>query len=164
MGVKFSILDLRMVKESTAIYDFQDKIVSSPGKCKEVLEQVFDMSNLSEETLVLMCLNPKNAVTGLFKVSQGSLTTSIVHPREIFKRAMMNNACSIIIAHNHTSGSTEPSSEDICLTKRIQRAGEILGIKLYDHLIISDGKFTSFRQDNLMDEDKVINIEIDDLI
>ena len=98
-----------------------------------------------------MCLDTKNKVTGLFKVSQGSLNSSIVHPREVFKRALMQNSNSIILAHNHPSGDVTPSGEDISITRRLQEAGDILGIKVLDHLIIgAGGRYKSFKEDGII--------------
>ena len=79
-------------------------------------------------------------------MSTGSLNSSIVHPREIFKRAVLQNAASIIICHNHPSGDPTPSQEDINTTKRIYDAGKILGIELLDHVIIGDNKYTSLKE------------------
>lgn len=95
------------------------------------------------EKLVCLMLNAKNGVIGMDIVSIGTLTASIAHPREIFKSAILKNAASIILSHNHPSGDPAPSREDIQLTERIAKAGEILGIKLLDHIIIAEhGNFS----------------------
>ena len=75
-----------------------------------------------------------------------SLNKAIVHPREVFKTAILSNAASIMAFHNHPSGETTPSQQDIQLTNRLYEAGELLGIKLLDHLIIGDGTFTSLKE------------------
>ena len=147
MAVRLSVLSLRVVKERSGNYDFEDKKISSPSKARDILEEVFELSELAEEVFIIMCLDTKNKVTGLFKVSQGSLNASIVHPREVFKRALMQNANSIILAHNHPSGDVTPSGEDISLTRRLQEAGDILGIEVLDHLIIgAGGRYRSFKE------------------
>ena len=79
-------------------------------------------------------------------VSVGTLNKAIVHPREVFKTAILSNAASIMAFHNHPSGETTPSQQDIQLTNRLYEAGELLGIKLLDHLIIGDGTFTSLKE------------------
>ena len=151
MAVRLSVLGLRVVKERSGQYEFEDKVVSSPSKARDILEEVFELSELAEEVFILMCLDTKNKVTGLFKVSQGSLNTNIVHPREVFKRALLQNANSIILAHNHPSGDTTPSSEDILITKRLDEAGDILGIKVLDHLIVgAGGRYKSFKEDGII--------------
>ena len=79
-------------------------------------------------------------------VSVGTLNKASVHPREVFKTAILSNAASIMAFHNHPSGETTPSQQDIQLTNRLYEAGELLGIKLLDHLIIGDGTFTSLKE------------------
>ena len=148
--VRLSVLGLRVVKERSGNYDFEDKVVSSPDKARDILEEVFELSELAEEVFILVCLDTKNRVTGLFKVSQGSLNASIVHPREVFKRALLQNANSIILAHNHPSGDVTPSGEDISLTRRLQEAGNLLGVVVLDHIIVGvNGNYKSFREDGL---------------
>ena len=151
MAVRLSVLGLRVVKERSGNYDFEDKKISSPDKARDILEEVFELSELAEEVFIIMCLDTKNKVTGLFKVSQGSLNSSIVHPREVFKRALMQNSNSIVLAHNHPSGDVTPSEEDISVTRRLQEAGDILGIKVLDHLIIgAGGRYKSFKEDGII--------------
>jgi DNA repair protein RadC len=96
------------------------------------------------EKLISVFLNAKNVVIGMEVVSVGSLTASIVTPRELFKSAILASAAAIIISHNHPSGEPAPSHEDIRLTERISKAGEILGIKLLDHVIIGELGHYSF--------------------
>jgi DNA repair protein RadC len=96
------------------------------------------------EKLICIMLNAKNAVIGMDIVSVGSLTSSIAHPREIFKSAILKNAAAIILSHCHPSGDPTPSREDIQMTERVAKAGEILGIKLLDHIIIGDQGNYSF--------------------
>jgi len=151
MAVRLSVLGLRVVKERSGNYDFEDKKISSPSKARDILEEVFELSELAEEVFIIMCLDTKNKVTGLFKVSQGSLNSSIVHPREVFKRALMQNSNAVILAHNHPSGDVTPSGEDISITRRLQEAGDILGIKVLDHLIIgAGGRYKSFKEDGII--------------
>ena len=96
------------------------------------------------EALVVMTLDTKNKVTSLTVVSLGSLNSSIVHPREVFKTAILANAATIILGHNHPSGRPEPSKKDIQITKRLRECGDILGIELIDHVIIGeDNKYIS---------------------
>ena len=89
-------------------------------------------------------LNAKHRPIGLNTVSVGSLTASTAHPREVFKPALTGNAAAVIVAHNHPSGDPAPSAEDVQLTKRLRDAGELLGIRVLDHVILGDGKYYSF--------------------
>ncbi len=104
-----------------------------------------EMKNLDQEILKVVFLNTKNIVIGSKDVFKGSLNNSIVHPREIFKPAINKSSASIIICHNHPSGDPTPSREDINITARIKECGNILGIKLLDHIIIGNNKFVSLK-------------------
>ena len=150
MGKRVVKYRLELVKESSKVYEVKSKI-TSPTDVRDYIEQVFNLSSQAEEVLVLLVLNTKNNVIGAFEVSRGSLNSSIVHPREVFKRALLLNGASIIIAHNHPSGDPTPSKEDVGITKRLVEGGNILGIGVLDHLIIGDnGRYRSFKEMNLI--------------
>jgi len=83
-------------------------------------------------------------------VSLGTLNSSLVHPREVFTRAVGERSAQIIIAHNHPSGIAEPSEDDITLTKRLIKAGDLLGIELIDHIIVADHLFISLKEKSLI--------------
>lgn len=105
-----------------------------------------EMMNLEQEVLKVLLLSTKNIIIGTKDVFKGSLNSSIVHPREIFKQAIKRNSASIIICHNHPSGDPTPSKEDINVTLRIKECGKIIGIELLDHIIIGKNKFVSFKE------------------
>ncbi|NLY80186.1 MAG: DNA repair protein RadC [Lysinibacillus sp.] len=105
-----------------------------------------EMSSLQQEHFVALYLNVKNQVIHKQTIFIGSLNSSIVHPREIFKEAIKRSAASIICAHNHPSGNATPSPEDIEVTKRLQEAGFIIGIDLIDHVIIGDHQYFSLKE------------------
>ncbi|MFZ2969993.1 MAG: JAB domain-containing protein [Minisyncoccia bacterium] len=84
------------------------------------------------------------------EVSVGSLNASIVHPREVFSEAIKNKAASVIFAHNHPSGDTEPSEDDLEITKRLIEAGKILGIEIIDHIIVTKNGFLSFKEKGIL--------------
>lgn len=99
------------------------------------------------EVFFVMCLNTKNHVVAVYRCHIGSLNASIVHPREVFKSAILNNAASVIVAHQHPSGDITPSMEDISVTKRLAEAGKLLGIEVLDHLVVNnEGRFTSLKE------------------
>jgi len=102
-----------------------------------------------KEHFLVLCLDTRNRLMGRKLVSMGSLDTSIVHPREVFKEAVSSCAASVIFAHNHPSGDPEPSKEDVELTKRLARAGEIMGIDVLDHIIVCDKGYVSLKARNL---------------
>ena len=139
---RINIVSIKMIKESSFLY--QTRTISSPKDAYEMIKE--QLEGLDREQFIIACLNTKNEPTNISVVSVGSLNKAIVHPREVFKTAILSNAASIMAFHNHPSGETTPSQQDIQLTKRLYEAGELLGIKLLDHLIIGDGTFTSLKE------------------
>ena len=105
----------------------------------------------TKEQFLVILLNSKNKVIGTELVSEGSLTNSVVHPREVFLPAILQHAASICVAHNHPSGDPMPSIEDRQLTAVLLAAGQTLGIPLLDHLIIGDGAYYSFQEDGALE-------------
>lgn len=142
VGKRINIVSIKMVKESSFLY--QTRAISSPKDAYEMIKE--QLEGLDREQFIIACLNTKNEPTNISVVSVGSLNKAIVHPREVFKTAILSNAASIMAFHNHPSGDTTPSDQDIQLTNRLYEAGELLGIKVLDHLIIGDGSFTSLKE------------------
>ena len=93
-----------------------------------------------------MLLNTKNRVIRIKQIAEGSLTSAVVHPREVFASAVTAHAACILAAHNHPSGDPYPSTEDRNLTKALEEAGNVLGIPLLDHIVIGDGRYYSFKE------------------
>jgi len=133
---------IALVRETSKNYP-EVVSIESPEHCAKLIESAFDASNLSEERLWLVALNGARRVAGLFEVSHGTLMSSLVHPREIFVRAILSGAASIIIVHNHPSGMLDISEQDREVSRRIRQAGELLGIRLDDHVIVAGGNFVS---------------------
>lgn len=129
------LLSLKVVKEKSARYDISKKI-NTPTDIVDFVSTILDMESFPEEHLIMLSLDTKNNIVGMFDVSHGSLNASVVHPREVYKRALLTNASSIIIIHNHPSGDPIASNEDKNLTTRLFEAGKILGITLLDHIVI----------------------------
>jgi len=102
--------------------------------------------NLKKEVFYCAMLDVKNRLVNEFRVSEGSLTSSIVHPREAFRDAIKESAASVIFVHNHPSGDPSPSRDDISITEKLAKAGETVGIKVLDHIIIGDGTYTSMME------------------
>ena len=122
--------------------------VSSPKDISMLL--VNEMNNLNQEVLKVILLNTKNIVIGVKDVFKGSLNSSIVHPREIFKEAVQRGSANIIICHNHPSGDPTPSKEDIDVTLRIKQCGDLMGIKLLDHIIIGNSSYISLKEKGII--------------
>ena len=104
----------------------------------------------AKEQFVVILLNGKNKVIGTEVVSEGSLSSSIVHPREVFAPAMLHHAAAIMVAHNHPSGDPKPSFEDEEVTRMLSRSGKVLGIPMIDHVIIGDGNYYSFLENEAL--------------
>lgn len=109
-----------------------------------------EIEGLDRECFWVIPLTAKNQVIGINLVSMGSLTASIVHPREVFKLAILANAAGIILVHNHPSGDPTPSQEDKALTRRLKEAGDLLGIKVFDHIVIGDKVHCSMKEEGYM--------------
>ena len=116
----------------------------------DVLPFVMEIRDKNQEYFVCISLNGANEVIGNRVVTVGLLNANQVHPREIFSDAIAERAASIILVHNHPSGNTEPSQEDIVVTKRLVEAGETLGIKIHDHIIVSKDGYTSMKERGLI--------------
>lgn len=137
---------------------FEDVVCESPelgelyGTQTRTAEAVANLlrpllENESSERFVALLLNGKHCVTGFVEVSRGTLTTALVHPREVFGPALREVAAAVIVAHNHPSGDPEPSHEDLEVTRRLREAGQLLGVPLLDHIIVGErGSFTSLRE------------------
>ena len=118
--------------------------ITSPGDAAQ-----FIMPRLryeSHEKFYVLLLNTKNRVIRTKLISEGSLTSSVVHPREVFAPAVMAHCASILVAHNHPSGDPYPSTEDRNLTQALEEAGSVLGIPLLDHIVVGDGRYFSFKE------------------
>jgi DNA repair protein RadC len=103
------------------------------------------------EVFAVALLTVRHRVLGLHTVSVGCLTSSLVHPREVFKPAILAGSAALLLVHNHPSGDPEPSAEDIALTRRLTAAGQLLGIEILDHLILGEaGRFVSLRERGVM--------------
>ncbi len=109
----------------------------------DAVEQLKDIRNKKQEYFVVLTLDGANRLINNTIVFQGTLNQSLVHPREIFARAIEDRAASIIVAHNHPSGNAEPSEEDIAITGKLKEAGELLGIPLIEHIVITKDKHWS---------------------
>lgn len=123
-------------------------IIKSPGDLASMLMQ--EMESLKQEVLKVIVLNTKNNIIKAKDIFKGTLDTSLVHPREIYSEAICSGGASIIICHNHPSGDPTPSKEDVEITKKIIECGNILGIKLLDHIIIGSKVFISLKEKGII--------------
>lgn len=139
---RVEIVKIKLVRESSFLYG--KRRLNNPVDAYELGK--FFMEESDREQLVVCCLDTKNQPLNLHVVSIGSLNASIVHPREVFKAAILSNAASIILFHNHPSGDPTPSSEDLCASERIRDCGKLIGIDLLDHIITGEDSYYSMRE------------------
>lgn len=129
------IYSLRVVRDGSL--KAETRKIRSPRDAVSIFREY--IGHADREHFVMIMLDTKCTVIGCHTVSIGDLSSSIVHPREVYKTAIALGAASIIVAHNHPSGDTSPSPEDVAVTKRLAEVGDLIGIELLDHLIIGDG-------------------------
>ena len=98
------------------------------------------------EVFAILCVTTKYRVIAYHEVSRGTLDATLVHPREVFKVALLANAAAIILTHNHPSGDPSPSPDDVQLTRRLVDAGALLGVQVLDHIIVGDSRYYSFKE------------------
>ena len=143
---RVNVVSVKLVRESSVMYE--PRYINTPQDAVHLVEDFLAYSD--REKVVAICLDVKNQPTAISTISMGTLNSSLVHPREVFSEAVINSASSIILVHNHPSGETEPSREDIALRNRLDECGKILGIRILDHIIIGDGEFYSFKEEGLL--------------
>ena len=138
---------IKLVKEKTAVYYDGRKKIDCPEVLYTVGKQILnEYIEEDREALAVILLDTKHKPIGNYVVSTGTLNQSLVHPREVFKKAIVASANKIMLLHNHPSGDTNPSREDVLVTKRLAEVGEVVGIEVLDHLIVSSDDFYSFRE------------------
>lgn len=139
---RINIVSLKLVKESSILY--KERSVRSPEDGYQLMKLF--LADKDREHFIVASLDTKNQPVSINVCHIGSLNASIVHPREVMKSAILSNAVSIIVGHNHPSGLPEPSKEDIEVTRRLAEAGKIIGIDVLDHIIVGDESFISLKE------------------
>lgn len=119
-------------------------VIQGPEQAAQLVME--NLKNLDRETFHIICLNTKNQVVKTEMISKGSLDSSLVHPREVFKTAISRSAAAVILVHNHPSGDPSPSPEDLKITRRLVEVGELVGIEVLDHLIIGQNSYVSLKE------------------
>lgn len=137
-----------LVKEKGGNYESTK--MNGPEEISLMLKTLLHMDELAEEHVYMIALNASCRILGMFLISKGTISTSLVSPREVFLRAALIGAVQIILVHNHPSGSPVPSECDMELTKRLKAGGELLNICLADHIIIGQNSYLSFKEAKLL--------------
>lgn len=135
--MKVGIFRTKLVREAYSQYDAREFKSSKDAKkaCLELFQPI--LKDCPQEQFWAVSLDVKNKIVGMHHVSTGIVNGTMAHPREVFQGAILNSAVSIILVHNHPSGSTEPSHEDIQTTRRMVAVGELIGIEVADHIIVA---------------------------
>ena len=144
--MRFTKYKIELVKDESVNYGGQNFNINNPWQMYKAMCDIYHLDRQPEETLYVVCVNTKNRVIGIHEVSRGTIDSSLVNQRELFKRVLINNAAKIFVVHNHPSGDVTPSNADCVVTKKIKNAGELLDISLLDHIIIGDGQYYSFKE------------------
>lgn len=144
---KIDVVSIRLVEEPPL---YSSKELKNPCDVAELFQDF--LKDCDREMFCILNLRTKNQVINVNVVGMGTLNSVLVHPREVFKSAILSNASSIILAHNHPSGDPEPSRHDIEVTKRLAEAGNLMGIEVLDHIVVAENRYFSFREENILPE------------
>ena len=144
---KLERVSIRLVKDAPL---YSDKPMNNPARVVEALGK--ELCEMDREVMYVINMKTNSVPINVSIVSMGTLNASLITPRELFKCSILSNAASILLVHNHPSGSLEPSLNDLQLTQRLQQAGELMGIEVLDHIIVGGGhsRYFSFAEANLM--------------
>lgn len=138
----------QLVRESKSVFHLPQDSLNKPATAAAMFRKL--LGKPDREMFCALALDAKLSPFGFYVVSIGTLNSSLVHPREVFKDAISLGAYALLVCHNHPSGSLEPSDEDRTITRRLIEAGEILGVPLFDHIILGDGRaYTAMRSEAL---------------
>ena len=144
MGTILRKYSVQLVQESSHMYDVS-KILNDPEQVVEMVNAVFDLENKTQEHLIIVAVDSKLRCIGLHEVHIGAIDFSIVEIRGIFQRLLLCNAHTFFVVHNHPSGVSDFSGDDIKATEKLLNASKLMGIELRDHLIIGRGEYTTIR-------------------
>lgn len=142
---ELAVVSVKLVEEPPL---YSRKVIRAPSDIIEVMSE--ELQKYDRELFCILNLRSKGQVINMNVVSMGSLNAAIAHPREVFKSAILSNAASILLIHNHPSGNCEPSEEDIAVTKRMIECGDLLGIEVLDHIVIGEQEHYSLRENTFL--------------
>ena len=140
-----SVVSLKLVREKDCYYS--SRFIKNPSDLAQIVMKFLGQAD--REVLLTVNMSTANTVNSIHVVSIGTLDRAIASPREVFKAALLSNAANIALAHNHPSGELNPSQEDIAMTKQLVQSGELLGIKVLDHVIVGGDRYLSFLEQKI---------------
>jgi DNA repair protein RadC len=154
--MKVNTYRTKLVKEGVVEYKVET-LNSTDAACRVCVDLFTTLlGDAVQEEFWVVTLNTKNKVVGLHQITVGTIDSSLVHPREVFRAALLDGAAHIMLVHNHPSGDTKPSAADVSVTKRLVECGELMGVKVLDHVVVGwpegawEGTATSLRAEGLM--------------
>ena len=121
-----------------------DHALAAPRDAAQLLMRL--LQDEASEVFAILLLSTRHHVLAYYEVSRGTLDSTLVHPREVFKAAILANAAAVVLAHVHPSGDPTPSPDDVALTRRLSSAGALLGIEILDHIVVGHGCYASFKE------------------
>ena len=140
-----------LVKDKPVVPAEIQPFVGISFRCSSDIFRAFgQLAEMPVESFLVVHLDSKNRMVGMTTCSIGSMTSSLVHPRDVFRPAIANMTAGLIFIHNHPSGDPAPSDEDLQITKRLCEVGKVIGIRCLDHIIIGSGRYFSFADSGLM--------------
>ena len=146
---RVTVYKVELVREKAKLYDIETNIKNSQ-QAPKVIREVLEIEKWHNEKFGMLCLDSKNKVIGVHIVAEGTVNETAVYIREVATRALLNNAVSIIVFHNHPGESTEPSAADVELTRKLKEGLKILKINLLDHIILTTEEHTSLADKGLL--------------
>lgn len=145
MAINISFHRVVLVKEKGVRYDISRKIMT-PRDSYDTVKAVYDIGNYTQEIFIALFLSTKSDLLGIQEIGRGTINSCLVDSRILFQAALLHNATSIIVIHNHPSGNTLPSNEDIELTKKLIECGKIMDMQILDHIIVGSDSYTSLKE------------------
>ena len=138
----------RIVRDSALYLARPQLSIRQPEQILEVLAP--KLTSEEQEVFVVLTIDAQAALINMWEVTRGLVSSTLIHPREVFRRAIADNATAVIVAHNHPSGDPTPSAEDRTVTRTLRRAGELIDIPVYDHVIVAGDRYLSFAAAGLL--------------
>lgn len=145
--MKANVYKLSLVKEKSVDYRYHDLRLHSPDTVAKLIRDTFHTEELAEEYVWAIAVDAKMHILGIFEVTHGGIDFSYVSVRDIFKRVLVCGGLAVFLVHNHPSGCVTPSNDDCALTKRVAEAGNLLDVKLIDHIIVGGDTYYSFNEE-----------------
>ena len=143
--MEIDIMKCMLVKDKSVEY----APVNSPEDAAELFKSI-GLGDQADESFWMACISTNGSITSLHEISHGDLTSTLVNPREVYKRAILAQAARVVFGHNHPSGSLKPSAEDKAMTDRLKAVGDLIGIRVVDHIIVSGEEHFSFASEGLL--------------